>query len=315
MLLAENLVKVYQRGNVLANDNITLKIEQGEIFGLLGPNGAGKTTFLKQVMGLIKPTSGELTLFGYDIIEDSELVPHFVSFMAQKPTALADLNVKEALNITGHLRGMKRADAKKQGQSLVEELGLGDIYTRIIGKLSGGQQRMVAFAISLMADRPFLILDEPTNDLDPVNRKKLWDKLGDINRSKGTTIILVTHNVNEAEKVLKKVAIINNGKLTAQGAIGELKSRVEQKLRLEVIYRDGVVPVEKQRSALCLVQEDYMEVSKNQYLVLVDSDRAQEKINAVMGNIGLNVLDDFKISGTSLEDVYLKLGGGVRLEN
>lgn len=264
---------------------------------------------------MIKPTRGDLTLFNYDIVKDCHLVPHFVSFMAQKPTALADLTVKEALNITGHLRGMKRYDAKKQGQSLVEELQLEDVYKRTIGKLSGGQQRMVAFALSIMAERPLLILDEPTNDLDPVNRKKLWDKLGEINKTKGTTVILVTHNVNEAEKVLKRVAIINNGKLTAQGTIGELKARVEQKLRLEVIYKDGIIPVEEQKSALSLVQEDFIEVSKNQYLVLVDSSMAQEKINAVMGNIGLNVLDDFKISGTSLEDVYLKLGGGVRLES
>lgn len=315
MLVAENLVKLYQKANVLANDNISLQIQQGEIFGFLGPNGAGKTTFLKQVMGLIKPTRGNLTLFDYDIVKDSHLVPHFVSFMAQKPTALADLTVKEALSITGHLRGMKRSDASKQGQALAEELELENIYKRTIGKLSGGQQRMVAFAISLMAERPLLILDEPTNDLDPVNRKKLWDKLGEINRTKGTTIILVTHNVNEAEKVLKRVAIINNGKLTAQGTIGELKSRVEQKLRLEVIYKDGIIPTEEQKLALSSIQGDYIEVSKNQYLILVDSDKAQEKINNVMSNIGLKVLDDFKISGTSLEDVYLKLGGGVRLEN
>lgn len=306
------LTKRYTKGNVLANDCLSFDLHQGDIFGLLGPNGAGKTTLVRQLMGLVKPTSGSIQLFGRDVVQDPEGVPKMVSYMTQRPTALADLTVKEALTVTGRLRGLTSPEAKKQADQLIEEFELEKIASRVLGKLSGGQQRITGFCLALVSNRPMLVLDEPTNDLDPVYRKLVWDKLGEVNRSRGTTIILVTHNVTEAEGVLKRVGIINQGRITALGSVGELKGQVDQLVRLELLFKNEIAQ-ELQSQLLGKAALPVRELAGNRWLALVPKEQATEDIHRVLTAVGLERLDDFRILMPTLEDVYLQLGGGEQL--
>jgi ABC-type multidrug transport system ATPase subunit len=308
------LTKRFKQGNVLANDDLTFEIEEGEIFGLLGPNGAGKTTLIRQLMGLLPPTSGRIELFGIDVTAgNSKTVPGYVSYEPQRAGAVADLTAEEALNITGRLRGQKRPEAASQARELIEEFHLGSLGKRPIGKLSGGEQRLVCFCMALMTLRPILMLDEPTNDLDPLYRKQVWDKILDVNRERGTTVVLVTHNVVEAEKVLRRVGIINQGKIQVMGTVGALKARVDQRVRLDV----RLAPYSEDR----LVEDAFAgfgrvelrPLGKLQWLILVDKPDVQAAIDRLMSFIGLERVDDLRVLTPTLEDVYIQLGGGERL--
>lgn len=307
----ENLTKIYRKGSVLANDRLSFSISPGEIFGLLGPNGAGKTTLIKQLLGLLKPTEGSVRLFGTDIIGDAEVIPYYVSYMSQSAGALSDLKVVEALSMTGHLRQMTRVEAGRQAEELIDQFGLTDVRDRILGRLSGGQGRLVSLAAALMGNLPVLILDEPTNDLDPEHRKQLWDHLLNLNSSRGTTIVLVTHNVVEAERVLRRVGIMNEGRIIEIGSVGELKSRIDDRLRLEVTFvsngKDRIAQLTR------LVRGEIMPIGETRFAVLTERGDAPDDIRAVMTGIPAEEVEDLRILSPTLEDVYLQLGGGERL--
>jgi len=310
----ESVTKTYARGHVLANQDISFTIQRGDIFGLLGPNGAGKTTLLKQMLGLMRPDSGRIELFGHNIVTDSTSPSKYVSCMSQRPNVLADLTVREALVVTGHLRGQLKPTAQSEATALLEEFELGSIANRLVGKLSGGQQRLVSFVLALTGLRPVLVLDEPTNDLDPTHRRILWNKLTQLNREQGTTIILVTHNVIEAERVLRTVGIINKGRIMTMGPVDELKAQVDNRLRVEIrptIHRGARI-----MHILQLLNETLPEASIVENagtLVIMGTSSMAERAMQVVLRDGFSGLADFRIVGPSLEDVYLSLGGGEQL--
>ncbi len=307
----EALTKYYGKGWASrqerpANDAINLQIEPGEVFGLLGSNGAGKSTLIRQMVNLTAPTSGRVVLFGYDIARKPEAVARYVAYMPQKPQALLDLTVEEAIYFTGHLRGMSRAAAKHEAAQLVEEWGLGEVRKKAVRHLSGGQHRLVGLAITLVADRPVMILDEPTNDLDPAYRRQVWDRLVDFNRTRGTTIILVTHNVQEAERVIGRVAIMSRGQVVGLGRVGELKAHIDGSVRLELFVKpEYIAEVEPFLAG----HERAKRVQAGQWSVLLPRQGAEDAIHAVLSGVRLERLEDFRVQTATLEDVYLALTG------
>ena len=304
-----DLRKVYAGGNVVANDGICLDIRQGEIFGILGPNGAGKTTLVRQLVGLAKPTGGQIRLFGVEITRDARSIPRLVAYLPQSPIALFDLTVREALVYTARLRGMPAPDSEAAADALIVEFELGSASGTLLEHLSGGQVRLVGIGTALICDLPVLILDEPTNDLDPVNRRRVWSRLLELKRRHGTTILLVTHNVAEAERVLDRVAIIDHGRIIALGTPAELKRQVDERVRLELTFKPEAGDGLAQLSRL----GDARETGERRWMVLVERDRAGVAVADALGSIDLNSLDDFRVVTTSLEDVYLKLGGAEAL--
>lgn len=300
-----DLVKTYKSGKVRANDGLTFDIQEGEIFGLLGPNGAGKSTLVGQLTGLLRPDSGTLELYGQDISRDSSFATEVVAALTQTPLPLGDLTVSEVLRVTGHLRGLSRGDARLEGDRLMDQLGIADQRDKRLGKLSGGLWRLATIAVALIGDRPVLVLDEPTNELDPVNRRMIWDLLLELKRESGRTIILVTHNVLEAERVIERVGIINHGRVIAWGTPGELKARVDSRVHIELTLAPG-----EERFGLKL--EDLgqaTQVSPRHWIVLAERDSVRSLMDRVLGEIGLDSLDDFRVTTPSLEDVYLELAG------
>src|SRR5262245_5488350 len=207
--------KSRKSGQIIANDDLTFTVRRGEIFGLLGPNGAGKTTLISQLLGLLRPTAGEIWVEGINVVQQPDVVKQHIGFLPQTGLAMRGVEVERALRYTGRLRGQTEADARAQSQELLHELDLRPYADRLVQKLSGGLMRLTHFAMALMGRPQVLVLDEPTNELDPQKRRLVWDVLARLNRNQGTTCVLVTHNVLEAEKVLQRVAVLRHGRMIA----------------------------------------------------------------------------------------------------
>lgn len=172
----ENVTKIYPGQKIPANDDISMQIQQGEIFGFLGDNGAGKTTLVRQMVNLLKSTSGAIYLFGKRIDSDPLYVPYHVGYMPQDSYSLNNMTVGEALYYTARLRGLTRLDAQQERQHLLESWEIGSLRDQINTRLSGGQRRLLRLTVAMTGSPPVLILDEPTSDLDPQRRNLVWDR-------------------------------------------------------------------------------------------------------------------------------------------
>ncbi len=172
----ERLTHIYaSKPPVVANDDVSFEVRRGEIFSLLGPNGAGKTTLVSQLLGLLEPTSGTITLEGIDVATNPQEIKRITGYLPQSGMPMRYVEVERALRYTGCLRGQSDRDAKQQARRLVEELELSDYAKRYAHNLSGGMLRLTNFAMSLMGQPQILVLDEPTNELDPHKRRLVWD--------------------------------------------------------------------------------------------------------------------------------------------
>ena len=300
----EGLTRTHRgREDVLANDGISLTVGRGEVFGLLGPNGAGKTTLVRQLVGVLRPDSGRVQLLGHDITADPSAAARLVAYLAQEEPALAELPVGLAVETTGRLRGLSRPAARSARDALLDELGLESVARRAMSTLSGGQRRLAQVGCALVGDRPLLVLDEPTTGLDPVARRRVWDALG--RRRSTTTVLLVTHNVLEAETVLDRVAVLDRGRVIASDTPGRLKALVSDEVRLELVWReappqgDPTVDGLRERAA----------VNGRRWSIRLGQDEAREALGRLTAGPALAALDDFTLATPSLEDVYLTLGG------
>jgi ABC-type multidrug transport system ATPase subunit len=306
----EHLTKIYRGSAKKANNRLTLSIQEGEIFGLLGPNGAGKSTLVNQIAGITRPTSGSIQLFGIDVVKNPGVIAEYVALQPQHVYALWDSYPQEALLYTALLRHIPETLARKQTQALMEELELEPLRKKLLRQLSGGQQKLVSLALAFIGDRPVQIFDEPTNELDPVVRRRVWDKLLALHRQ-GKTIIIVTHNVLEAERVVERVGIINHGQLLALGSVGDLKARIDQRIRLELLLKGDLQGKSYQNILKSLGEARAL--TGQHWVVLCPRARTQNTINQIFEHIGVENLDDFRILTPSLEDVYLQLGGEAKL--
>jgi ABC-type multidrug transport system ATPase subunit len=293
----EDLTKIYPRQTLPANNQISLAIEEGEFFGLLGDNGAGKTTLVKQMANLLAPNSGTIRLFGKPLDYTALYTPGLIGYMPQSGLALNNLTVGESLYFTAHLRGLSRRDARTEGQRVIEQLGLGMLRDHPITRLSGGQRRLVLLGTTMTASPAVMILDEPTIDLDPQNRVLVWDMLRRINTDVGTTIILVTHNVLEAEKVIQRVGIMKEGQLVALGRPGALKAELNRQLRLEVVFTPENPP-------LLPTGAVPHPIAPGRWLLLIDRGEASAYLEVLSQ---AEAVEDFRLSTATLEDLYLSL--------
>lgn len=287
------VTKRYEPDRSPANKDLTFAIAQGEIFGILGDNGAGKTTLVRQMVGLVAPTSGDLRFLGVPVAEAERLLTTHVGYMPQSAFALNNLTVREAIFFTARLRGCSRREARAEASRLLSMWGLEALTDRVAKQLSGGQRRLLQLAVTFAADPPVVILDEPTNDLDPVNRKRLWQLLTTVNDG-GKTIIFVTHDAVEAEKVIHRVAIMRDGRIVALGRPAELKQEIDNKFRLELTGNSaslGTLPVTAR----------WTEPDPGRWVAVFD----KEDICAIMASIDVHQFEDIRLGSATLEDLYL----------
>lgn len=300
-----NVTKVFESPRVVANESISATINGGEAFGLLGPNGAGKTTLVRQLVGLLVPTSGEIRLFGEPVRSNRDRrLGRTVAYLPQGALAFGEFHVAEAIRWTGLLRGCSKAVAASETDDLIDALELGGAADRQIRKLSGGQRRLVQIAMTLVGRLPVLILDEPTTDVDPGLRARIWDLLSRRARE-GSAVILVTHDVQEAEHVLDRVAILERGAVVAAGSPAELKQDLAHRTRVEVVVAEDA-GVDVRRLAAVLPEA---RVRDRLVSAWVPAEDAVAMLEKVVSAAGLDALEDIRLVTPSLEDVYLEVAG------
>ncbi len=237
LLEIEHVSKAY-RGGVLANDDISLSIEAGEVFGLLGPNGAGKTTLVNQIIGLLAPTSGTIRVAGVNTVEKPAFARQACSFQPQTQVPIEGMTPYQAIELAGRLRGGRADQVRARTQELIESFELGEWSKKGGEALSGGVRRLVAFCMTAVVPGRVTILDEPTNDVDPLRRRLLWQQVR-LLADQGSAVLLVTHNVLEAERSVDRLAIIDRGKVISSGTPGSMKNGDGDYLRLELLLEPG----------------------------------------------------------------------------
>ena len=300
-----NLRKIYSSPEVVANDGITFTVDAGRSFGLLGPNGAGKSTLVKQLVGLLRPTSGEIRLFGEPIRTPRDRrVGRTVAYLPQGAMALGEFRVGEALEWTAVMRGCGKATARAETEELLDALNLTTLRERQLRKLSGGQKRITQLGMTLVGRLPVLILDEPTADIDPSLRARIWELISDRARA-GASVILVTHDVAEAEHILDRVAILVDGHIAAMGTPAELKSKLSHRTRVEVVIAENatITPAEVAAS----IGGD-ARISNRRVSTWVPADEAIAVLEKVISSYGQESLEDAHLITPTLEDVYMEVG-------
>ena len=290
---------------VRATDAVTLDIRRGEIFGLLGPNGAGKSTLVRQLTGLMRPDAGSVEILGHDIVRHPERAARILAYLGQESTALDELTVSLAAETTARLRGLDLREARSERDAVLDELGLTAIAGRPLKKLSGGQRRLACVAAALVGERPLLVLDEPTTGMDPVARRAVWAAVDRRRAERGSTVLLVTHNVIEAETVLDRVAVLDQGKVIACDTPGGLKEQVAGEVRVELVWREKPPLDVPEVAAL----RDRAVESGRRWTLRLAPEEARVAVATVTGGAAFAALDDFTLATPSLEDVYLTLGG------
>lgn len=218
-IIMERLGKQYQ--DVTALDNLSLQVGKGELFGLLGPNGAGKTTTISILCGLLKPSAGQASICGYDVQKDVSKVKEMIGVCIQETAIYPYLTGAENIDLFGNLHTLDKATLKARQSMLLDKMGLTADAKRRAGKYSGGMKRRLSLILALIHDPQVIFLDEPTVAMDPQSRHSVWDFISEL-KSQNKTIILTTHNMEEAETLCDRVGIIDHGKLIALGTPKEL---------------------------------------------------------------------------------------------
>ena len=222
IIAVKDLVLVYADGTK-AVDNISFNVQEGEFFGFLGPNGAGKSTTIKILTTLADPTSGKILINGFDPTKNSDKVRASFGIVFQDPSLDDDLTAYENLDMHGMLYKVKLKDRKERIKQLMTFVELWDRKNDLVKHFSGGMKRRLEIARGFLHHPKVLFLDEPTIGLDPQTRNHIWNYLKKMNKEEGTTVFLTTHYMEEADKVSNRIAIIDHGKIIAQGTADELK--------------------------------------------------------------------------------------------
>jgi len=219
VITVKNMVKKF--GNFVANDNLSFDVYKGEIFGFLGANGAGKTTAIRILCGLSSPTSGEMSVAGYDVFHQAEEIKKNIGYMSQKFSLYEDLTVYQNIRFYGGVYGMKVAERKLRTAEMLDKLGLTAYKNRKIGDLPLGWKQKLAFSIAILHNPKIVFLDEPTGGVDPITRRQFWNLIYEA-VEKGITVFVTTHYMDEAE-YCDRVSIMAEGKIVALDTPEKLK--------------------------------------------------------------------------------------------
>ncbi|HEY5121778.1 MAG TPA: ATP-binding cassette domain-containing protein, partial [Acidimicrobiales bacterium] len=222
---ALNIVRTFKDGEVRALDDVTLHVPRSEVFGLLGPNGSGKTTMIRILSTILAPTSGSAVVNGYDVVKHPNDVRRSIGLAGQFATVDENLTGFENLRMVGLLNHLEKSYVIRRSQELLERFGLGDAANRTCKTYSGGMRRRLDLAAALVANPPLLFLDEPTTGLDPQSRQDLWAIIEGLVEG-GTSVLLTTQYLEEADRLCKQLVVIDHGKIIAEGTSNELKSRL-----------------------------------------------------------------------------------------
>lgn len=233
VITVKNMVKKF--GDFVANDKLNFEVEQGEIFGFLGANGAGKTTAIRILCGLSSPTSGEMTVAGFDVYKQTEQIKKNIGYMSQKFSLYEDLTVNENIRFYGGIYGIPASERKQRAETMLKRLDLMNYANKKIGDLPLGWKQKLAFSIAILHNPSIVFLDEPTGGVDPVTRRQFWDLIYEASE-RGITVFVTTHYMDEAE-YCNRVSIMSEGRIVALGTPTALKTQFGAKNMDEVFLR------------------------------------------------------------------------------
>jgi ABC-2 type transport system ATP-binding protein len=294
-----------RKNTVEAVAGVDLSVKEGETFGFLGPNGAGKTTTLRMLSTLLPPTSGEATVVGVDLLRSPAKVRLQIGYVSQEGGSFADITGRMELVIQGRLYGMSRKEAERRATVMLASLELEECADRATKTYSGGQKRRLDVGIGLMHQPRLLFLDEPTTGLDPQSRARMWDEVRTL-RDSGTTVFLTTHYLEEADALCDRIAIIDHGRIVAEGTPDALKRQVAGDV--VVVGVDGA---SDQALQLLRAQSFVREANLDDGVLRLYVDRgetAMPQIIRLLDTAGLG-LTSLSLNRPSLDDVFLRQTG------
>ncbi len=289
--------------DLVAVDHVSLEIPQGEFFGLLGPNGAGKTTLIRMLVGLSTPTAGSAAILGRDIVEESIESRRLIGVAPQEYNFDENLKTREILTYHAGFYGIPKPERERRADDILEFLGIKDKAYQYCDKLSGGMKRRLLIGRALMQRPRVLFLDEPTTGVDVQLRRSLWEMLKALNAG-GTTIVLTTHYIEEAENLCDRVAIMDHGRIIAMGSPDALKRAEVDSSRLELDIEDGRVPDLKAIPEV--VRYSYARGKLTVHVT--DTGTAAVKLLDHLRTAHVTV-KSMHVRESTLEDVFLKLTG------
>jgi len=305
----KNITKKY--GNVVAVDDISFCIKDGEIVGLLGPNGAGKSTTMNTITGFIEQTEGNVVINGYDTLKRPKRAKSQLGYMPEGVPLYEDLTIKEFVTYMAELKKVKRKEKKEKVQDVITKTGLAEMQNKLIKNLSRGQKQRVSLAGALVGDPKVLILDEPTVGLDPKQITEIRSLIKDL--GKKHTVILSSHILSEVSQICDRVIIINKGKIVAEDTPSNLENKVSNNNVLYVTVEDNENKIEsikdkiKGIKELKLVEENEDKTKK--YMITADKDEDLRKIIFTeFAKEGITIFEMKKPEAT-LEDAFMKIIG------
>ncbi|MBN8867404.1 MAG: ATP-binding cassette domain-containing protein [Solirubrobacterales bacterium] len=303
----KDLSKTYGDG-VKALDGINFEVEAGTVFGLLGPNGAGKSTTVKILTTLSHPTSGSASVMGLDVLGRAAEVRKQIGVVAQSSTADREATARENLRLQGQLYGMKGSDLEQRIDSLLGSFNLAGDGDRIVRGFSGGMERRLTIAMALVHRPKVLFLDEPTTGLDPEVRAEMWEEISTLAAQEGMTILLTTHYLEEADMLAQNLAIVDQGRIVAEGTPDDLKKALKGDAIQVGLGESRQQP--EVESALAGVDglSEVLLNARTLHARAADGARSVPSILTSLEAAGISV-DSVTVSRPSLDDVYLKYAG------
>lgn len=302
---ARGLVKTF--GDNRAVDGVDLNVRAGSIYGVLGPNGAGKTTTIRMLATLLRPDAGSARIFGHDVAKESQIVRQLIGVTGQYASVDESLSATENLIIFSRLLGLGRAEARRKAADLLEEFGLTEAAKRPLKNFSGGMRRRLDLAASLIAQPPLIFLDEPTTGLDPRTRAQMWETIRRLVKT-GSTVLLTTQYLDEADQLADRIAVIDRGRVIAEGTVDELKASVgTSSLHLRVQQPQDIEAARRITEQVLNVPSNVSSEAGKITAPLADADRVADLLIALRA-AGIR-LAEVSVQKPTLDEVFLTITG------
>ncbi len=303
VIVVDALVKRF--GDFVAVNGISFTVARGEIFGFLGPNGAGKTTTIRMLLGLLQPTSGHVTVLGYDVTRESKAMQARVGYMSQIFTLYPDLTAEENVAFYGRVYGLRARELEQRKRAVLEMAGLVGHEHELTARLSGGWRQRLALGCAIVHAPELVFLDEPTAGVDPVSRRAFWGLIYDLARQ-GKTVFVTTHYMDEAEHC-QRVGFIGDGALVELGSPSELKARRMGGEVLEIVSSDAEGAMRALRDAQgagVLALDEIALYGAEVHAVSRSAEQSKPVIASVLAGAGI-VVHSMERIAPSLEDVFI----------
>ncbi|GGL57310.1 ATP-binding cassette domain-containing protein [Sporolactobacillus putidus] len=308
---ARGLVKTF--GDNRAVDGVNLDVRAGTIYGVLGPNGAGKTTTIRMLATLLRPDAGSAKIFGHDVMKEPQIVRQLIGVTGQYASVDESLSATENLVIFSRLLGLGRTEARHKAAELLEEFSLTEAAKRPLKKFSGGMRRRLDLAASLIAQPPLIFLDEPTTGLDPRTRNQMWDTIRRLVKT-GSTVLLTTQYLQEADELADRIAVIDRGRVVAEGTADELKASVgSSSLQLRTHNPQDIEIARQIVEKVLKVQSAVSPEGGKITAPMADVDRVTDLLIALR-ETGIR-LAELSVQKPTLDEVFLTITGHGVKEN